>query len=165
MLQTVCQGAYFSIVLDGQGVEYVCTGDEVLIVPLLDDQTVLLIREPSAAFGEQVLVLPGGEIAPGEAHAATADRELQEETGFRAGRLDFLGELQPFSKYLKVRSFVYLARDLIVSRLVGDEGYEIGVESVELTDVEKLFAAQRLFDARVIAALYLTRHFVATRGA
>ncbi len=53
--------------------------------------------------------------------------------------------------------FVYLARDLTPSRLEGDEGYDIRVERVPLAEFERLIAAGRLHDARVIAALYLAR--------
>src|SRR5436309_2937554 len=82
----------------------------------------------------------------------TANHELQEEAGYAAGRLDFLGELRPFSKYLTARSFVYLARALTPSHLQGDETYSIGVEQVPLGEFEALIAAGRLLDARVIAA-------------
>jgi ADP-ribose diphosphatase len=90
----------------------------------------------------------------------TANRELQEEVGFRAGRIDFLGEMRPFSKYLTVRSFVCLARDLVVSSLEGDEKHKIHVERVPFAEFEALIAAGRLLDARVIAALYRARSFL-----
>lgn len=157
--ETVYQGKYFSIHLDADGVEFVRTGDEVLIVPLTAEGEMILTLEPSAAFDEPTLILPGGETETGEPHAETANRELQEEIGYQAERLDFLGELRPFSKYLTVRTFVYLARDLTPSHLEGDEDYAISVERVPLAGFESLIAAGRLFDARVIAALYMARSF------
>ena len=157
MTITVHQGEYFSICLDADGNEFVCTGEEVLAVPLTAAGEVLLTIEPSPAFGEPTLILPGGQTEPDEPQDETANRELQEEIGYRAGRLEFLGELRPFSKYLTVRSFVYLARDLMASRLKGDEGYEIGVEHVPFSNFEPLIVSGRLRDARVIAALYLAR--------
>lgn len=160
MKQIDYQGQYFAICRDADGVECVVTGDEVLIVPLLDNGNVLLTWEPSAAFDTQTLILPGGETAPGRSHEETAQLELQEEIGYKAGRLDFLGELHPFSKYLTVRSFVYLARHLTPSWLVGDEGYEIGQEPVALADFESLIEQGILHDARVIAGLFLARNFV-----
>jgi ADP-ribose diphosphatase len=160
MGETAYQGDYFSIHLDADGIEFVRTGDEVLIVPLTAEGQVILTLEPSAAFGQPTLILPGGETEPGESHAATANRELQEEIGYQAGQLDFLGELRPYSKYLTVRSFVYLARELTPSRLKGDEEYVINVEKVPLAEFERLIAAGRLLDARVIAALYMARSFL-----
>ena len=160
MGETAYQGDYFSIHLDADGIEFVHTGDEVLIVPLIAEGEVILTFEPSAAFGEPTLILPGGETEPGEPHTETANRELQEEIGYQAGQLDFLGELRPYSKYLAVRSFVYLARDLTPSRLEGDEDYAISVERVPLSEFEPLIAAGRLLDARVIAVLYMARSFL-----
>jgi ADP-ribose diphosphatase len=135
--------------------------DEALIAPLASDGDVLLSVEPAPAFnGESTLILPGGIVEPNETPSAAANRELQEEIGYKAGRLDLLGELRPYSKYLSVRSFVYLARDLSPGRLTGDEGYEIEVERVPLGDFESLIVDGRLRDARVIAALFLARNFV-----
>ena len=122
----------------------------------------LLTVEPSAAFQAPTLLLPGGSSEPGETLEQAALRELQEEVAFTAARLDALGELRPWSKYLAVQSFLYLARDLTPSRLEGDEDYPILVEAVPLADFERLIQAGRLLDARVIAALYLTRAFLQT---
>jgi len=157
-------GEYFRFERDARGEEFIDTRDEVLVVPLTPAGEVILAVEPSAAFGEPVLILPGGSEEPGEARAATANRELQEEIGLRAGRLDFLGALRPFPKYLRLTSYVYLARDLSPSRLPGDEGYEIGTERVPLDGPDgaaRLVAAGRLSDARAIAALHLARGFLA----
>src|SRR5688500_8190684 len=117
------QGRYFSLVADSTHTEFVRCGDETLVVALTDDGDVLLTIEPSAAFPGPTMILPGGSTSPERANAETANLELQEEVGLRAERVDFLGELRPFSKYLTVRTFVYLARDLVPSRLVGDETY------------------------------------------
>jgi 8-oxo-dGTP pyrophosphatase MutT (NUDIX family) len=73
-----------------------------------------------------VLILPGGQVD------LTATRELREETGFKANQLDFLGEVRPFSKYLSMRSFIYLARRSEFSPLPCNEKYEIGQQRVAL---------------------------------
>jgi len=154
------QGKYFAIVADAIHGEYVRGGDEVLVVPLDDAGNVILTSEPSAAFGEPTVILPGGSTDPGVPFAESANAELQEEAGYRAGRLDFLGEVRPFSKYLSVGTYVYLARDLVASRLAGDEQYQIGIERVPFAEFETLIASGRLLDARVIAALYRARTFL-----
>jgi ADP-ribose diphosphatase len=154
------RGNYFSILLDADGEEVVVCGNEVLVVPLTAEGEVILTIEPSPAFGEPTLILPGGETEPEEEYSETANRELQEEIGYKAEQLDFLGELRPFSKYLTVRSFVYLARNLVSSQLEGDETYTIGTERVPLASFALLIAEGRLLDARVIAALYMARSFL-----
>ena len=154
------QGRYYAICTNQQGEEFVSATNEALIVPLTPEGDVLLTREPSVAFDEPALILPGGEVVQGEEPEETASRELQEEIGYAPGRLDFLGEVRGFAKYIAVRSFVYLGRDLTASKLQGDEHYPIEVERVPLSRFEDLIKAGRLLDARVIAALYLTKSFL-----
>ncbi len=105
--QVKYKGDWFSILTDSTHGEYVHTGNEVLIVPLTEDNEVILTSEPSAAFEGHTLILPGGGTEEGEPHIVTANRELQEEIGYQASELEFLAELQPFSKYLSVRSYVF----------------------------------------------------------
>ncbi len=89
---------WFSIRTDAGGDEYVAsTGDEVLVVPLTDSGEVLLAVEPSPAFGVPVPVLPGGQVELDLTLAEVANRDLREEIGYRAGRLDSLDELWPLA--------------------------------------------------------------------
>jgi len=157
---TLFQTDWFAIRTDACGEEYVACDDEVQVVALTADRQVLLAVEPSAAFGERTVLLPGGAQEPNVPPAQMANRELQEELGYRAARLDFLGELRPWSKYLAVRTRVYLARDLSESALPGDEAHEIGVARVPLAAFEALVDGGRLRDARAIAALHLARRFL-----
>ena len=161
MNRTLYQGEYFSICQDEYNSEFVqVKDDEVLIVPLTSEGEVIFITEPSSAFGTLTLIVPTGSIELNERQEGTVSRELQEEIGYAPGRLDFLGELRPFSKYLKVRSFVYLARALTPSVLKGDEDYPIQIQQIPLATFETLIASGALLDARVIAALFMTRNFL-----
>ncbi len=161
MATTAFQGTYFAIRLDEHGNEFIEARDnEVLIVPLTEEGEVILTSEPSPAFNEPALILPGGSIEAKEAMEATAARELQEEIGYAPGRLTYLGELRPSTKYFTTRSFVYLGRDLTPSTLQGDEDYEITQERTPIATFEQLIATGRLTDARVIAALYMARGFL-----
>jgi 8-oxo-dGTP pyrophosphatase MutT (NUDIX family) len=143
-----------------QGSAFVQMGDAVMTVPLTDDGRVLFINEYSVAYNNNVLYLPSGAVESGEPRALTANRELQEEAGYRVERLDFLGELRPGIKYARWRFFAYLGRGLKAGRLIGDEEWHISVELIPLDDLEKLMAEGRLLDATVIAALFLTRNFL-----
>ncbi len=149
---------YFEICEDGENDEYVTCADEVLMIPLTDDGQVIFIREPAPAFGRETpLLLPGGTVEDGEELAVTADRELQEEIGYRAGSMEFLMAMRPWSKYLGVTSHVFVAQGLRPSQLDGDEGYEIALEPHPLAALDDLIQTGALRDARVIAALLLAR--------
>ena len=154
------EGNDFSLRINDQGKEFIYTGNEVLTVPITEQREVILIQESSAAFGIPVLVLSGGKSSADENHSETAIRELREEIGYAARRLDYLGELHPYSKYLTVRSFVYLAQDLVPSKLEDEYNEVEQIQRVPLAQFEQLIADGYLQDARVIAALYMARNFL-----
>ena len=158
--QVVDKDPYFTLMSDRDGVGFVQCGDGVLVVPLTGDEEVLMIVERSPAFDEDVLTLVGGEIEAGEQLENTANRELQEELGWRAEKLDFIAELRPFSKYLNSRQFVFLARQLTPSKLEGDETYPIRQRKVALSSFEMLCSSGELKDAVAISALYMVRSWL-----
>src|SRR5207302_3299781 len=106
----------------------------------------------------------GGIAEQGETHEQAALRELQEEIGYTAVRLDFLSEVRPFSKYITLQSFIYLARELVPSKLQGDEEYPIAIKQVPLKEFECLITSGRLLDAPTIAALFMARSFLSSRS-
>jgi len=154
---------YLVLRADEDGVGFVQCGDGVLVVPVDEDGNVLLAVERSAALNREALVLAGGMVEPDEPLEVTADRELQEELGWHADELIYLGELHPF-KYLASRQFVFLARGLTPRRRAGDERYPIEVRDVSLASFTSLCAAGELHDAPTIAALCLAQKFLGADG-
>src|SRR5690349_535857 len=135
--------------------------DGTMVVALTAKGEVLLQTEFSPAYDRPVYYLPGGGIEEGETALESADRELQEEAGYKAERLDYLGELYPFMKYLHGCFHLFLARDLTPNKLQGDETTEIIVKPIPFADFEQLIADGRLQDSNVITALYMARNFLA----
>lgn len=162
MNQPLCGDEWISLWRNDRDIVYVQMDNGALIVPITADGNVLLITEPSPAYGQRILGLPSGVVEPDEAPEAAANRELQEEIGLKAGRLNWLGDLHPFFKYVHCRQSVFLARDLEPSQLEGDEGPDwiIEVERVPLDSFEQLIHTGRLQDAPTIAALYLARRYL-----
>lgn len=143
---------------------YLTTEDGIFVVPVNDQGEVLFIVEPSVVDGHPVLSLPAGVIDPGETPAGAANRELQEEAGVKANRLNLLGSVDPLARHACWKMHLFLGCDLVPSRLEGDEVFTIQVERVALGDFEALIDAGRLTYAPVIAALYLARRFIAHEG-
>jgi ADP-ribose diphosphatase len=157
--QPVQSDPYFTLMADADGVGFIHCGDAVVVVPLTASGDVLLAVERSPAMDRAILTLVSGSTEAGESLEEAANRELQEELGWRAGRLDFLGELHPF-KYLTTRQFAFLVRDLTPSKLAGDETHAITERRVSLNDFTDLCQADELQDANAIAALCLARDYL-----
>lgn len=127
----------------------------VLIVPLLNDQTVLLIREYSAGVDRYEIGLPKGKIDNNETVLEAANRELKEEIGYGANRLHPLTSLTLAPAYFEHDIHVIVARDLYPERLKGDEPEVLEVIPWKLSNINGLLATQECSEARSIAALYM----------
>ncbi|MGF1528983.1 MAG: ADP compounds hydrolase NudE [Candidatus Competibacterales bacterium] len=136
----------------------------VIVVPLQDEGTVLLVREYAAGTHSYELGLPKGRAEPGEDLLDAANRELMEEIGFGAERLEHLTALSIAPNYIGHRTQVILARDLYPKRLPGDEPEPLEVVPWSLDDLEALVAREDFSEARSLAALYLVRDRLARRG-
>ncbi len=135
-------------------------GGAVMIVPLADDDTVLLVREYSAGVDRYELGLPKGKVDAGETALQAADRELKEEVGHGAKSLDFLANLTLAPAYLEHGIDVIVARDLYPEKLEGDEPEELEVVPWKLDDISGLLATGECTEARSIAALYMTLDYL-----
>jgi 8-oxo-dGTP pyrophosphatase MutT (NUDIX family) len=160
LIHQIFQHQWITICENERGMPFVRLGDGVMIVPMTPEGEVLLITEPSAAYDEDILLLPAGGVDSGESPSEAANRELQEEIGYRAGRLEYLGTIYPAVKYLNARLDVYLGRDLQPSQLAGDETWTITLQPVRLIDFENLISDGRLRDSSVIASLYMAQKFL-----
>lgn len=129
----------------------------VMVVPLLDEKTVLLVREYGAGVERYELSLPKGSRGAGEGVIETANRELMEECGYGARVLEPLTELTLSPNYMGHRIVVVLAEDLYPQKLEGDEPEPPEVVPWSLADLDALVARDDFGEARSLAALYLVR--------
>ncbi|MEE4175030.1 MAG: ADP compounds hydrolase NudE [Xanthomonadales bacterium] len=133
----------------------------VIVVPMQDEETVLLVREYAAGLHHYELGLVKGRLDEGETVLEGALRELQEEAGFGARRLEELTQLSLAPTYMTHKTSVVLARDLYPSRLEGDEPEELEVVPWPIADLHSLTNRPDCTEGRSIAALYIARDFLA----
>ena len=129
----------------------------VLVVPMLDEDTVLLIREYAAGVGRYELALPKGRIENQEDILVAANREIMEEIGYGARTLKHINSFTIAPGYSSHTTPVVLAQDLFEQREAGDEPEEIEVVPWKLSRLNELVHHDECTEARSIAALYFTR--------
>ena len=132
----------------------------VLIVPILDGDKVIMVREYGAGVERYDLTLPKGKVDTGETFEEAANRELQEEAGYAAGSLRLLKQMSQSPSYMQHSTQIVLAQDLSPNWLEGDEPEPLGVEIYPLRDVGALVAREDVTEARTIAALFLVRELL-----
>lgn len=129
----------------------------VVIVPLLDSQNILLVREYAVGLESYELGLPMGLLQEGESTLEAANRELMEETGYAADNLRRLHTLALAPGILGYRMDVVLATLLQPRRLVGDEPEPLETVLWPLDRLEELALNGAISDARTLAALFVAR--------
>ena len=135
----------------------------VIMVPMRDDDTVLLVREYASGIEGYELGLPKGRLDRDETALQGANRELKEEIGFGANELHILGTLSLSPTYMSAMTHVVLARDLYPQRLQGDEPEELEVVEWKLSELHTLLLEPEVSEGRSIAAMFMAREYLAGR--
>ena len=132
----------------------------VAVVPMLDADTVLLVREYAAGVHRYELGLVKGRIDAGETPEQAANRELMEEAGYGARDVRVLRTLTLAPTYMSHQTHVVLARDLYPQRLPGDEPEALEVVPWKLAELGQLILREEFSEGRSIAALFLVREWL-----
>jgi ADP-ribose pyrophosphatase len=130
----------------------------VVVVPVTADNRVIMVRQFRSAIEEELLEIPAGKRdVEGEDTAVTAERELAEEIGRRAGQLELLARFYNSPGFCDEFTWLYLARELEVvpSDRQGAEEQVMTVEEVPLAEVPALIAVGHIVDAKSIIGLCL----------
>lgn len=130
----------------------------VMIIPLLDSETILLIREYSIGVNDYVLGFPKGSIEKREELLFTAERELKEEIGYGARNMSIIACFSASPGYLDSMMHIILATDLYPEAIRGDEPEPLEVIPWKLDKRNELLAHPEFHEARSIAALFLLEH-------
>jgi ADP-ribose pyrophosphatase len=125
----------------------------VVILPILDDRHIVMIRNYRYTVQRELWELPAGTMEPDEEPIATARRELEEETGYRAGRMSPMMEFYTSPGILTERIHAFVARDLTVVGQKLQGGERILVETVEIGDLRGRLIRGELVDGKTIAVL------------
>lgn len=129
----------------------------VAVVPVDENGDVVLVRQYRLATGDVMLEVPAGLVDEGEEIEAAAQRELQEEIGYRAGHLERLAGFFVSPGFCTEFIHVFLALGLEQSDLNADEDEDITVERVPLTEAVRLVETGQIADAKTIVGILMAR--------
>jgi ADP-ribose pyrophosphatase len=134
----------------------------VVILPLLDDGRLCLLRNYRVAVDQTLIELPAGTLEPNEDPAETARRELAEETGYRAGRIEHLITFYMSPGILDERMHLYLAEMLRPGPTALEAGEDIQPLLYTWEDALEMVRRGDVRDAKTLVGLLYYRTFRAT---
>jgi ADP-ribose pyrophosphatase len=140
--------------------EYIRHPGAVAIVALTEDRKLLLERQYRYPPRREFIEVPAGKIDPGEAHLATAKRELLEETGYRAEEWTRLCVLHTAIGYADEAIELYLARKLTLQERKLDPGEFLETFLLPFDDAVAMVRDGRISDVKTVAAVLWVKAFL-----
>lgn len=134
--------------------------DSVSIIPVDAEGRVWFVRQYRHPAGEDLLELPAGTLNPGEEPRMAALREVREEIGMAAGKLEEIGAFYLAPGYSTEYMHVFLAQDLNPDPLPQDDDEILVVEKYPAVKAFELAATGKIRDVKSLAALFLVERFL-----
>jgi len=134
------------------------------MVPVSDNNTVILIKQYRHAIGDFIWEIPAGTLNPNETPLECAKRELTEETGFSANAWKKLGEIIPVPGYSDERIHIFLAADLVPARQNLDKDEVLDVHEVGLEKAIEMIRNDKIQDGKTISGLFMATRWLEEKG-
>ena len=134
-----------------------------LAVPVTKNNKVIILRQYRFAVSRYLLEFPAGTLEINETPINSIKREIQEETGYKAGKWDELGTLVPAPGYADEEIYLFLARELTKLDLApeGDLDEDIEVLIKDPNELDKLISSGReTLDAKTVTAWFRAKQFL-----
>lgn len=144
--------------------EIVENGGAVAVVALDNQQRVVLVRQYRHAVRSMVIEVPAGKLDGNEDPLEGAERELREETGFRAGRYERLGSFYPAPSWSTEFDYLYLATQLTPGPPQREADEAIELLHVPLAETIEMIQTGAIIDGKTMAALLLAQRRLNTEG-
>ena len=134
--------------------DYIHHDGAAAVLPVTKDGKILMVRQYRNALNRFTLEIPAGKVdAPDEPRIECAYRELEEETGFRTEKLEYLMTINTTVAFCDEAIDVFLAKDLIPSKQNLDADESIDVEEWEVKDLLELIYTGKMTDGKTVAAI------------
>lgn len=150
--EQIFKGIRFNLLQKGH-YQWVDHPGAAVILPLLDNEEIVMIRNYRIAIDQELWELPAGTLEPHEPPLETAYRELEEETGYKACEMELLLSFYPSPGINNELLHAYVAKGLIQTAQNLDEGEQIQVEVMPLSRALEMIGEGKIQDAKTITTL------------
>ena len=127
------------------------------IIPFLSDKEILMVRQYRYALGRETLEIPAGKLDPGESPEQCIRRELVEETGHEAGRIEWVCTYAPALGYSNELIHIYSGYELRKTQALIDEREIAAVERIPLDKLKSMIKERLILDGKTLLGLSLMR--------
>ena len=131
------------------------------IVPILPDGRVLLIEQYRITFQKNIFEIPAGTREVGEEPLATAKRELVEETGYSADKMERLTAIYTSPGVLQEELILYIATGLTAGESAPEDGEKIALRPKSWDEIERMIADEEIVDSKTLVGLFLAKKALA----
>ena len=136
----------------------------VCVIPVTDDGEVIMVKQFRYPFGKVLLEIPAGKLEPNEDPLDAARRELEEESGVVAERVDFMGELYTTVAFTDEKIYTYIATGLTYKDSHPDEDEFVEVERVPLKRLVEMVMNGEIKDSKTQVAILKAEKILAQRA-
>ena len=136
----------------------------VCIVPVTKEGKIILVEQYRKPIEQSILEIPAGKIDPGEDTLKTAQRELEEETGYSSNEWQKLGEIVPCPGYSNEILHIYIAKNLKPGKQNLDFGEFVTCHEFSFDEIKKLILENKLQDAKTISAIFLAEKILTDKS-
>lgn len=141
--------------------EVVTHSGSVVILPIFPDRRILLIRQYRHAAGQYLWELVAGRKDEGEDFRTGAERELEEETGYRARQLTQIMDIFPSPGFVAEHMVIFVAQGLTKGKARPEEDERITQRLMSLRDAERWIRSGTIRDAKSVAGILYYARFLA----
>lgn len=125
------------------------------LIALTKENKIVMVEQYRKPLERSLLEIPAGKLEPGEEPAVTAERELEEETGYRAGQMEYITSFYTSPGFANEIIHIYLASGLekVENPANGDEDEFVELVELSLEKALECMKNQRIFDAKTVFAV------------
>jgi len=132
----------------------------VVIIPIISKDKIILVKQYRFAIKKSTWEVPAGTLKPKESPLKCAKRELEEETGYKAGRLLKLLTFYSSPGFLFEKMHLFLATNLTKGLQNFDEDENIKIKVFTLKEIEKMILKNKIIDAKTIVSILFLKNFL-----